>query len=573
LDWVRLRRSLPLRISERIERLVEEDVYLHAKWAAKIARVGEVTRGAPGDTADSDAGNRLAPALSEPLKLVKDGKVIRGKDGWLFLANDVNKVLEQHSGALRLSEDQLERWQRLLDGRVAFVEDLGGRYITLVAPDTHAIYPEKLPDEIVPARERPIDQLLDGLEDPAAARFLYPLEELRAARAEQEVCSPQESHWNQFGAFIVYERLLDEVEAFLPLRRLPREELASFDLETRGELGYKLPGTGLAPRTFMVVRAGSARLIHDNQVQGQGALIVTECPDAPETTCLLFGDSYTYDLLKFVAESFGRMVFAHSTPLDRELVERERPDLVVSLMAERYLIVVPDDDAAPSLDERARTKREKGETRPKVLFWSDDHQSLSAIERMRTLLLAKERLADATIVSVLAYAGLRPAELQRLQWGHLGKREIRVRPPEADEGALDLAPERLVRLMEALADDLATWRRAQGAPGEAELVFPGPGGDRWSEEEWGAWEREVFEPAASACGLEEVPPVKLNDTFCSLLIYEGLSPEEVGRQTGYPAEMMLDTFRNRFWVARRSTPVPAERRIRLVRSDLGSRPS
>ena len=106
----------------------------------------------------------------------------------------------------------------------------------------------------------------------------------------------------------------------MPVRRLPREEVASFELETVGDLSYKLSTSGRAARTFVVVRAGSARLAYDNQVHGTGALVVTECPDAPQTTCLLLGDSYSYNLLKFLAESFRRVVFAHSPTLDRALV-------------------------------------------------------------------------------------------------------------------------------------------------------------------------------------------------------------------------------------------------------------
>src|SRR5207249_7057239 len=60
-----------------------------------------------------------------------------------------------------------------------------------------------------------------------------------------------------------------------------------------------------------------------------------ECPDAPPTTCLLFGDSYTYPLIKFVAESFGRLVFAHSANVDRHLVEEVAPDVVVTRSEER----------------------------------------------------------------------------------------------------------------------------------------------------------------------------------------------------------------------------------------------
>ena len=176
---------------------------------------------------------------------------------------------------------------------------------------------------------------------------------------------------------------------------------------------------------------------------------------------------------------------------------------------------------------------------------------------------------DATIVSALAYAGLTLGELQRLLWGDIGEREIHVRAPAPGQGSRGPRPERRVRLLEPLAEDLAAWRRAAGR-NDDDAVFPGSGDGPWEKGEWRVWDSEVFQPAATACGLEDTRPYDLHDTFCSLLIYEGLSSEEVGRQAGYPPETMLEVYRYRFWVARRSAAVSAERRIRLVRADVSS---
>src|SRR6185436_11618014 len=214
----------------------------------------------------------------------------------------------------------------------------------------------------------------------------------------------------------------------------------------------------------------------------------------------LFGDSYAEALLKFLAESFRRFVFAHSPTVDLELVERERPNLVVSLMAERFLIQVPDDARAPSFVERERAKREAGAVRRKVAFWAGRLPSLWAIERTRADLIGDGRFEDATIVSTLAYAGLRPAEVQSLRWGDVGGHEIHVGVDASEERASGLGPERRVRLMAPVADDIARWRQAQGDPTADELVFPGPSGI-WKKGEWQGWHEQVFRPVAERYGL------------------------------------------------------------------------
>jgi hypothetical protein len=61
---------------------------------------------------------QVAPSL-------QDGKVVRGKDGWLFLDNDSNRVIAQHSGELRFTEEQLDQWHYLLECRTAWLERAG----------------------------------------------------------------------------------------------------------------------------------------------------------------------------------------------------------------------------------------------------------------------------------------------------------------------------------------------------------------------------------------------------------------------------------------------------------------
>jgi integrase len=76
---------------------------------------------------------------------------------------------------------------------------------------------------------------------------------------------------------------------------------------------------------------------------------------------------------------------------------------------------------------------------------------------------------DATALSVLAYAGLRPGELRVLRWGNVQPRTLIV-------NAAKTRTRRSVRLLASLADDLATWRLASGRPADDSYVFPAVGG-------------------------------------------------------------------------------------------------
>lgn len=88
------------------------------------------------------------------------------------------------------------------------------------------------------------------------------------------------------------------------------------------------------------------------------------------------------------------------------------------------------------------------------------------VEAIRHWLLRRDLIRDATLVSVLAYAGLRPGEALALTWARVRERTLLV------EGAVSLGEiadtktrrRRTVALLAPLAHDLAEWRLHAGRP-------------------------------------------------------------------------------------------------------------
>ena len=92
---------------------------------------------------------------------------------------------------------------------------------------------------------------------------------------------------------------------------------------------------------FTRMRYRHARLVYDNCVDGTGSLLVTHCDVAPDTTCCCWVTPTGTRSAKFLSESSaGSSSF---TPLSsiRGSWKRCAPDLVVTMLAERFLIAVP----------------------------------------------------------------------------------------------------------------------------------------------------------------------------------------------------------------------------------------
>lgn len=192
------------------------------------------------------------------------------------------------------------------------------------------------------------------------------------------------------------------------------------------------------------------------------------------------------------------------------------------------------------------------------------------VERIRATLLGQGRVRDATLVSVLAYAGVRPQEAVALRWRHVRKNTLLIEQAVADgelKGQKTGRPPRTVTLLVPLREDLAAWRAEQRPDGDEVFLFPSADGQPWREYDWRNWRRRSFRPAARAAGVEDPRPYDLRHSFASLLIHEGRhSIVEIAAQLGHNPTTCLSTYAHVIAELQEAPRVPAEQQIRLARS-------
>ena len=97
----------------------------------------------------------------------------------------------------------------------------------MVAPNKQSIYPEELRKNGTYLTSR-LDDFLARLTPEARSMFIDPRPELRAAKPRHDVpvYHPTDSHWNDLGAFIAYQKI---VEVLAKADLIDRPELATLD--------------------------------------------------------------------------------------------------------------------------------------------------------------------------------------------------------------------------------------------------------------------------------------------------------------------------------------------------------
>jgi len=255
-------------------------------------------------------------------------------------------VLDQHSGQLRFTDDQLRQWRILLETRTAWLERCGAHHYFLIAPNAHSVYPDLLPEGVPSAPERPVEQLLGHLRDHESyARVVYPLESLIEAG---EAAYPKTgSHWSPFGASVACRALVEEIRHDVPVDRVPEDAFDVTEAIGVGDLGAKMRPARRSAFANADLRAPRAHQVSDNRVRNTGRRIVYEWQsgaDGPH--CMVYGDSFAVRVCRFLAESFARLTFVHMVNFDFDLARTLEPDVVVKVMNERFLIWVPQDAPA-----------------------------------------------------------------------------------------------------------------------------------------------------------------------------------------------------------------------------------
>jgi integrase len=168
----------------------------------------------------------------------------------------------------------------------------------------------------------------------------------------------------------------------------------------------------------------------------------------------------------------------------------------------------------------------------------------------------RDRQRNALIVSMLAYAGLRPIEDRGCVWGDVQDRTLNV-------FATKTGRPRDVDLLAPLAQDLAEWRMACGRPQDDELVVPRPSGGRWTREDWANWRRRVWRPAAIEAGVTgDLRPYRLRGSFVSLLLREGHSLTYVAEQAGHSIATLARHYAGTLKELETEPRVPAAEAIR-----------
>ena len=276
-----------------------------------------------------------------------------GREGFLFHRD--HDALDQLSAAIVLRPRQIRVWIEALEARLAWCERNGAAMRFLVIPEKHVVYADKLPPFTRVSPSRPVQQVLDALDEPLARRTLYPIDALEAASKVKLTYFKTDTHWNAYGAFAAYRALVESLAPEIKLETVGEEALRWKDRPFVGDLGVRFHKERGEIRSIAEPTA-DYRLSFQNHNFGRGAVHVYENARRDLPTCVLFRDSFSNFLIPYLMQGFSRLVAVSSLSCHYDLLDREKPDVVLFVCIERFLatfgrgqsIELPEDASAQS---------------------------------------------------------------------------------------------------------------------------------------------------------------------------------------------------------------------------------
>lgn len=191
---------------------------------------------------------------------------VPGEGDWIFTRGGKWPEVEDYMGVIALDRDMVRDWVDLFEGRVAWAEAHGIKYLEVIPPMKSRIHPEKMPLMIsLHKKDSYSEELERAIEGTAvSSNVLFLAEALeREVESGREVYYEEDHHENAYGCYCIFR------EINLRMRKLWYPDLPLFpfyDTPPEELLSGEIQGCHVKDRRLVVSNPGT-RLLSDPHLQ------------------------------------------------------------------------------------------------------------------------------------------------------------------------------------------------------------------------------------------------------------------------------------------------------------------
>ena len=270
--------------------------------------------------------------------------VIIGKNSWLYSTDP--DISGDFRNRIAYTKEELNIIQKHIEELHHFYAKNNIPFYLFIVPSKYNIYPEYLPNRItINIRNTKLDQLISHMNKYSEVKIITAHEELIKAKINAPVFYEHDTHWNLQGGFIGYQKLMKTIVAKFPHLQILHENefnrnytsVHNADLSRMLSLEDVLLNDewGFQKKFNSLTRPGQKTVFQTISPIQPTLFIDHPQPNLPKA--VIYRDSFFNLMIPFMGEHFSRSVLIWSYDHSVEVIEKEKPDVIIMEIIENRL--------------------------------------------------------------------------------------------------------------------------------------------------------------------------------------------------------------------------------------------
>jgi len=276
-----------------------------------------------------------------------NGNVVIGKNGWLFYSSENDgKNIHDFFKLNLFSDAEISEFINSINKRIEWCNRNNIKFIFLIAPNKHNIYPELYPFRR-PSGIIRTEQVINVMPDSIRGYFVYPKDILLEKKNKKiPLYYETDTHWNSVGAYYAFEILLERIKLLFPETHFPEINFitdVSYD-SVGGDIvpmsGFTSYGKTTRP-TITPVNGWDSYYQYIKYAERDGIIAKNNESSLPKA--IVFRDSFFSALEPFTSTIFSSVEYHWRwfAEIEKNHIIDNKPDIIIWEIVERSIGGVP----------------------------------------------------------------------------------------------------------------------------------------------------------------------------------------------------------------------------------------
>ena len=261
--------------------------------------------------------------------------VLKGENDWLFWKGE--NSLENFQNTAYLTEEELKSLAAYLSSFDEWARKNGKQFYYIITPDKNRVYGENISiiSKLKPDSENRTLKLIEYLNANTKVNAHYLGNALVKNKDKGILYWKHDTHWNRLGAYVGYNDIMDFIRKTNKLVNSISYTKLSYKKDDPNDLENFLPSVKRDTLDYVVPEVDEDK--YSCKKNSVGVSCVNK--DRSKPNLVMFRDSFTENLLPYMASSFGKSLFIWRysvTPEDLKYI-KDNADIIILENGERMI--------------------------------------------------------------------------------------------------------------------------------------------------------------------------------------------------------------------------------------------